>query len=53
MFEFGLLWLIFCFVVSFGAINRGRSGFAWFLLSIIFSPFVAGVFLIILGEPSD
>ena len=53
MFEFGLLWLIFCFVVAYGASNRGRSGLGWFLLSILFSPFIAGVFLLILGEPKD
>ena len=33
--------------------QRGRSAFGWFLFSIIFSPFLAMLFLLLLGETDD
>jgi hypothetical protein len=53
MLELGFLWLIFCFVVAYGAANRNRSGLAWFFISVLFSPIVAAMFLLILGEDKD
>lgn len=49
----GVIWLIFCFVVAYGASNRNRSFFWWFLISLIVSPPLAAVFLIVLGESKD
>lgn len=44
-----ILWFVLCIAVAYGAVNRGRSGFIWFLLSVFFSPIIAGGFLLILG----
>lgn len=35
-------------LVGFLASGRGRSGFLWFLLSLIFSPLLAGIVLFVL-----
>jgi hypothetical protein len=40
-------WLIFSIVVGAAAGARGRSGFAWVLLSLLISPLVAAIILAI------
>ena len=42
---FFLFWFLFSVAVGILASNRGRSGFGWFLLSIVISPLVAGIFV--------
>lgn len=39
------LWLILSIVVGVWASRKGRSGFGWFVLAILFSPLLAGLFL--------
>jgi hypothetical protein len=39
------LWLIFSAVVATLASTRGRSSIGWFLLSLVISPLIAGLFL--------
>jgi len=50
MFIAIILWVVFAFVVAAGARNRGRSGFGWFILSIIISPILSGLALVFLGN---
>lgn len=48
-----ILWFLLCVCVAYGAENRNRSGLGWFVLSLIFSPIITGMFLIILGIAKD
>jgi disulfide bond formation protein DsbB len=51
--EFGLVvfWLAFAIAVGmFAGIRRNRFGFGWFLLALIISPLLAGIFVAILKE---
>ena len=41
-------WLVFAIVVGVAASGRGRSGLAWFLLSVAFSPLLMAVLLALL-----
>jgi phosphotransferase system glucose/maltose/N-acetylglucosamine-specific IIC component len=43
------LWLVLAVAIGIGASNRGRSGFAWFLLSALLSP-LAGLVLLIASK---
>lgn len=46
-----LLLLWFGFSVIVGAANkRNRNGAGWFFLSLIFSPLLAGLFVLALGD---
>lgn len=47
------LFVFVSFVIVEMASQRGRSGLSWFLLSIIFSPFLCMLFLYFLGETDD
>lgn len=40
-------WLMFALVVGMIASSRGRSGFGWFILACLISPFLAGIFLLV------
>jgi hypothetical protein len=40
-------WFILSFVIAGAAYERGRSAFGWFLFSIVFSPLIAGLFLLL------
>lgn len=42
-----LFWIGFSIAVGVGASNKGRSGGGWFLLSLLISPLLAGVFLLV------
>jgi hypothetical protein len=48
--EFFLAWLVLAVVVGIVASNRGRSGFGYFLLSLILSPLIGLIILLILGR---
>ena len=41
------IWLALAIAVAILASNRGRSSAAWFLLSLVISPPIAGVFLLV------
>ena len=41
-------WCVLSWVVAIIASNRGRSGFGWFLLAMLFSPLLAGILCLVL-----
>lgn len=43
-------WIVFAIVVGVAASGRGRSGFAWFLLAVVFSPLLMAVLLALLPK---
>jgi hypothetical protein len=46
-----ILWLFFCVLVGlFANQRRNRSGFAWFLVSFVFSPLVGFLLVAVLRE---
>lgn len=47
--EIFLFWFILAIFIGVWAGNWGRSGFGYFLLSIILSPLIAGIILLISG----
>lgn len=46
--EFAFGWLIFAALIGVLASSRGRSGFGWFLLSLLISPLIAMIVVLIL-----
>jgi hypothetical protein len=48
--ELILFWFIASIVVAVYASSRNRTGFGWFLLSLIISPLISFVFLAILPK---
>ena len=50
LFGSGILYFIFCIVVGCAASNRGRSGIGYFFLSLILSPLIAFIIILVLGE---
>lgn len=47
MAGFIVIWLLFALGVAWLADTRGRSGLAWFLLSVLLSPLIAFVALLV------
>lgn len=45
-----LIWTALSIAVGMFASSRGRSGFGWFLISILFSPLVGFVFVLLAGD---
>ena len=45
--EIVIFWVIFALVVSFIAINKGRSGMGFFILSILLSPLLGLIIVLI------
>jgi MFS family permease len=45
-----LFWIVFALVVGSLAGNYGRSSFGWFFLSLLISPVLGGLFLLIAGK---
>lgn len=43
--EILIVWVLLSVAVGVWAGNRGRSGFGWFVLAVLVSPLIAGVFL--------
>lgn len=48
--ELVFFWLLGAFVVAVLAGRYQRSGFGWFLLSLVISPLLAGLFLLAAGK---
>ena len=48
--ELILFWFVVSLLVSVFASSRNRSGFGWFLLSLIISPLITFIFLAILPK---
>lgn len=48
--EFLMFWLMFSVVVAIIAASRNRSGFGWFCLSVLISPFLAVILVLALGK---
>lgn len=46
-------WIAFCLVVAVAARTRGRHGSIWFVLSVLLTPLVAGLFLLALPSRAD
>lgn len=49
--EIVVFWLICAIVVGVIASSRGRSGFGWFILAVLFSPLLMGILVLALGRP--
>ncbi len=47
-----VVWIFFAFLVGVAASKYGKSGFLWFVISIIVSPLVASIALIVFLLPS-
>jgi hypothetical protein len=45
-----LPWSLLSFAVGAVAASRGRNGFAWFALSFLMSPLIAGLTLLVLPD---
>ena len=48
--EFFIFWVGFSVIVWVMATNRNRSGFGWFLLSLIISPLLSVLLLLAFGK---
>ncbi|MDP1866964.1 MAG: hypothetical protein Q8L13_11575 [Bradyrhizobium sp.] len=48
--EIFAIWCIFCVVVGVAANARGRSGFSWFLASMVISPLIATAFVVLMRD---
>jgi len=45
-----ILWLGVSILVGALASGKGRSGFGWFILSVLLSPIIGAIALVIAGE---
>lgn len=43
--ELVMIWFVGAIVIGVGASSRGRSGFGWFLLSLLISPLLSLILL--------
>ena len=50
MFFLVIAWFVFSIIIGVAASSRNRSGFGWFLLSLIFSPILVTVWLFVLPK---
>jgi len=50
--EIFFFWLLFSVAVGILAGNRGRSGVGWFLLSMVISPLLGGLFCLVSSDLS-
>lgn len=46
-----IIWVVLSIAVAVGASNRGRSAFGWLLFSLLLSPLVSGIALLVVGDP--
>lgn len=51
--EFVVFWLVGAVIVGIIAGSRGRTGFGWFVLSLVFSPLLMGILVLALGNPKE
>lgn len=49
--ELVVLWIVGAVIVGIIAGSRGRVGFGWFMLSLLFSPLLMGILVLALGRP--
>lgn len=47
-----VMWLLLALIVGFVAQAKGRSGFGWFLLSVVISPIISLIILLVLSVGS-
>jgi hypothetical protein len=52
VFELFILWLALAIIVAILASKRGRSGILWFLISVVISPLIAGLLVLVLSNQS-
>lgn len=45
-----LVWIGLAMAVGIWASKKGRSNFGWFLLAVMVSPLLAGIFLLLVGD---
>ena len=45
-----ILYIIFCIIVGAAASNRGRSGIGYFFISLLLSPLIGFIIILVLGE---
>lgn len=50
--EIILFWFLVSVAIAIWASNKGRSGFGWFVLAVIISPILAGIFLAVSADLS-
>lgn len=46
-------WLVFAVVVGVAANSRGRSGFGWFLLSLLLSPLIGIILVLVMPKKGE
>lgn len=51
--EIIIAWVFASFIVALLAIKNGRSGFAYFLLSVILSPLLTGLLVLVIGKSGN
>ena len=51
--EIAIAWGVFAVLAGFFAVRRGRSGFGYFLLSLILSPLIVAILLAVLPINQD
>ena len=49
--ELIVFWVLFCVVVAVIANSKGRSGIAWFFLSVLISPVLGLILVLCLPAP--
>jgi len=50
---FLIFWLLLCIIPCAIANNQGRSGFGWFILGALISPFLSIIILLCIGETEE
>jgi phosphotransferase system glucose/maltose/N-acetylglucosamine-specific IIC component len=45
-----LLGLFFCIIVAVGAYQKGRNPIVWFIVSVLITPILAAIILLIIGK---
>jgi hypothetical protein len=46
-----IIWLALAIVIAVAAARRGRSGLGWLFVSLILSPLIAAILLVLLPDP--
>lgn len=44
------IWIIVSIIIGILASNKNRSGFGWFILSLLISPLLSAIILMVAGE---
>lgn len=51
--EVVVVWLVVCVLIGVAASARGRSGVGWFVLSLLITPLLAGLILLLMPVLKD